>query len=114
MEDNDIIEDISTLSECESDEKYIKDIKMQSFLLGSLGIFLFFLALEIHFNKGQILTFITDQSSLNHPSIFLVFILASLGNLIASCLLYREAKTEEKQLKKLQAAFLANSSLRSE
>jgi hypothetical protein len=112
MENNDIIEDISTLSECENDAKYIKDIKMQSFLLGSLGIILFCFALEIHFNQGQLLELLTHNSALKHPSILFVFLLASFGNLIASYLLYREANTEEKQLKKLQAAFLANSSLR--
>jgi uncharacterized integral membrane protein len=112
MEDNNILEDISSLSEYENDDQYIKDIKIQSVLLASLGIFLFFLALEIKLNQGQILGFFLNQSAINHPSIFFVFLIASVGNLIASHLLYSEARCEERQLKKLKAAFLANSSLK--
>jgi hypothetical protein len=112
MEDTNILEDISSLSDCEHDDKYIKNIKIQSLLLGFLGIILLLLALEIKFHQGKILEFFVKQSALNHPSIFFVFLIASLGNFIASHLLYSEAKCEEQQLRKLKEAFLANSSLK--
>lgn len=112
MENDDILVEISTLSECETDAKYIRDIKVQSFLLGLLGAILLFIALEIYFNNGEILQIFTHQSSFTHPSIFVVFLIAALGNVIASRLLYSEARTEEYQLKKIKAAFLANSILK--
>jgi len=109
MEENDILVDISTLSDCETDAKYIKDIRLQSYLLGFLGLILLLLALEIKFNSGILLHSFINEKALTHPSVFFVFLIASFGNFIACKLLHSEAKTEEYQLIKLKAAFMANS-----
>lgn len=105
--DDSVLVDLSTLYDCQSDAKYIREMKIQSFSLGVLGVILAIFAFELKFNHGQVfLQFILNHSAINHPSVFFVFLIASLGNLIASKILYSEAKTEEKKLKRLKDAFL--------
>jgi hypothetical protein len=104
--DETIVVDITSLSDTEHDMIYVRNIKRQSFLLCLLGLVLFSFSMEIKFNNGLLFQQFISNSSFQHPSVFIVFLIASFSNLIASKVLYMEAKNEEENLIKLKEAYI--------
>ena len=101
-------------SSFDRDLKNIRVLKFQSIILGLISVILMYFCYTVKFDipseYPKFIQFFLHDGATDPQTLFFAFLIAAVGNIFASQLIYNEARREEKTVKRLMAAYFENTS----